>query len=49
MNEQPAWARHHRMRLEPQCTGGDGRINIGFPPPCGFVATPMNLAMVSST
>lgn len=37
------------MRFEPQCAGCDDWINTGIPPPRGFVAAVMHLAMVSST
>jgi hypothetical protein len=37
------------MRFKPQRASGDGWINSGVSPPCGFVAASMNLAMVSST
>ena len=37
------------MRFEPQCAGGGGRIHPDVSPPGGFIATVMNLAMVSST
>ena len=36
------------MRLKPECAGGDGRIDPGVLPPCGFIAAVMHLAMVSS-
>ena len=38
-----------RMRFEPQRAGRNSRINSYLPPPSGFVATAMHLAMVSST
>ena len=34
------------MRLQPQHAGGDGRINPSAPPPCGFVAAAVDLAMM---
>jgi hypothetical protein len=37
------------MRFDPQCAGSNGRIKHGFPPPRGFIATAMYLAMVPST
>ena len=37
------------MRFEPQCAGPDDWINTGIPPPRGFVAAVMHLAMVSTT
>jgi len=37
------------MRFEPQGTGGDDWINTRIPPPRGFVAATMHLAMVPST
>ena len=36
------------MRLQPQAPGGDGRINASIFPPCGFIATAMDLAMMAS-
>ena len=38
-----------RMRFEPQCAGRYGRIYSCLPPPRGFVATAMHLAMMSAT
>ena len=35
------------MRLQPQAPGSDGRINASIFPPCGFIATAMDLTMVS--
>jgi hypothetical protein len=35
------------MRLQPQRTGSDGRINAGIFPQCGFIATAMDLAMMA--
>jgi hypothetical protein len=49
INKQLIWACRHRVRFEPQHAGRNGRINTGFPPPCGFVATAMHLAMVPAT
>jgi hypothetical protein len=43
----PAWAEQW-MRLQPQHAGGGSRINPGFVPPSGFVATAMHLAMMSA-
>ena len=37
-----------RMRLQPQRAGSDGWINAGLFPPCGFIATAMDLAMMAS-
>jgi hypothetical protein len=37
------------MRLQPQASGSDGRINASIFPPCGFVATAMGLAMMAPT
>ena len=37
------------MRFEPQRAGRNGRINSDLPPPRGFVAATMHLAMVPST
>jgi hypothetical protein len=37
------------MRFEPQRAGCDDWINTGIPPPRGFVAATMHLAMVAST
>jgi hypothetical protein len=37
------------MRVQPQRAGTDGRINPGVPPPRGFIAAVMDLAMVAST
>ncbi len=37
------------MGVQPQCAGCDGRINTGIPPPRGFIAATVHLAMVSST
>ncbi len=37
------------MGVQPQRAGSDGRINPGIPPPRGFVAATMHLAMVSAT
>ncbi len=36
------------MRLQPQRMGRDGWINSSGPPPCGFIAAAVDLAMVSS-
>ena len=36
------------MRLQPQRAGGSGRIDIGLPPPCGFIAIAMDLTVVSA-
>jgi hypothetical protein len=36
------------MRLQPQRAGGDGRIDAGLLPPSGFVATAMDLTMVTA-
>ena len=35
------WVSNHRR------AGGDGRINAGVFPPCGFIATAVDLAMMS--
>ena len=35
------------MGLQPQRAGGDGRINAGILPPCGFIATAMGLAVMA--
>jgi hypothetical protein len=35
------------MRFEPQRTGCCCWVNSGCPPPSGFIAVPVNLAMVS--
>jgi hypothetical protein len=37
-----------RMGFQPQRSGGDDRIDPDFPPPCGFVAATVDLAMVSA-
>src|SRR5271169_6579890 len=37
------------MGLEPKRPGRDGRINPSITPPCGFITTAVDLAMVSST
>ena len=39
----------HGMRFQPQRPRGHGRINSRAPPPCGFIAEAMGLAMVTST
>ena len=39
----PAWK---RMRFEPERTGGGARIDAGLFPPCCFIATAMDLAMM---
>ena len=36
------------MGFQPQRPGGDDRIDPDFPPPCGFVAATVDLAMVSA-
>ena len=36
------------MRLQPQRAGGDTRINASLLPPCRFVATAMDLAMMAA-
>ena len=36
------------MSFEPQRASGDGWINPGVPPPCGFIAATVDLAMVPS-
>ena len=36
------------MRFEPQCTGGDGRINADLLPPRRLVATAMDFAMMAA-
>jgi hypothetical protein len=36
------------MRLQPQASGSDGRINASIFPPCGFISTAMDLAMMAS-
>jgi hypothetical protein len=35
------------MGLQPQSSGGDGRINAVNFPPCGFIAAAMGLTMVA--
>ena len=42
------WRRHQRASFEPQRPSNGGWIDPGVPPPCGFIATPVDLAMVSS-
>jgi len=37
------------MRLHPKLAGGSGRINASLLPPCRFVATSMDLAMMTAT
>ena len=37
-----------RMRLQPKCTGSDGRINASICPPCGFVAGAMDLTVMAA-
>ena len=37
------------MRLQPKFAGGCGRINASLLPPCRFVATSMDLAMMTAT
>jgi hypothetical protein len=37
-----------RMAFQPQSTSGNGRINAGLFPPCRFIATAMNLAMMAT-
>jgi hypothetical protein len=36
------------MRLQPQRAGGGGRIDASLLPPCRFVATAMDLAMMAA-
>ena len=36
------------MRLQPQRAGGDGWIDTGLFPPCGFITTAMDLAMMAA-
>ena len=36
-----------RMRFEPERASGDAGIDPGLPPPCGFIAVAVDLAMVS--
>ena len=36
------------MRLQPQCSSGDRRIDAQFFPPRGFIAAAMDLAMMTS-
>ena len=36
------------MRLQPQHTGGGGWIDASLSPPCRFVATAMDLAMMAA-
>jgi len=38
-----------RMRFEPQSAGHNRRIYSYFPPPRGFIATAMDLTVMSST
>jgi hypothetical protein len=37
-----------RMRLQPQRASSDGRINASIFPPCGFIATAMDLPMMAA-
>jgi hypothetical protein len=37
------------MAFQPQGTSGNGRINAGFFPPCRFIATVVDLAMMATT
>jgi len=37
------------MAFEPQRASRHRRVYASLPPPCGFIATAMDLAMVSST
>ena len=37
-----------RVRLQPERAGSDSRINAGIFPPCGFIATAMDLAMMAA-
>jgi hypothetical protein len=37
------------MRLQPKLASGSGRINASLLPPCRFVATSMDLAMMTAT
>jgi len=37
------------MAFQPQGTSGNGRINAGLSPPCSFIATAVNLAMMATT
>ena len=37
------------MRLQPQAASRGGWVNTGLVPPCRFIATTMNLTMVSAT
>jgi len=43
-----AWRGRQRVSFEPQRPSDGGWIDPGVPPPCGFIATPVDLAMVSS-
>jgi hypothetical protein len=36
------------MRLQPQRAGGGGRVNASLLPPCRFVATAMDFAMMAA-
>jgi hypothetical protein len=38
-----------RMGLQPERAGSDGWINASVFPPCGFITTAMDLAMMSGT
>lgn len=40
--------RRQRMRLQPQRAGGAGRIDPGLLPPSGFVATAMDLTVMTA-
>jgi hypothetical protein len=42
------WNSRQRMCVEPQRARGDRRIDTGLPPPCGFIAAAMDLAVVPS-
>jgi hypothetical protein len=35
------------MGFQPKGARGDSRIDTGFLPPCGFIATAMNLAVMA--
>jgi hypothetical protein len=37
------------MAFQPQGTSGNGRINAQLFPPCGFIATAVDLAMMATT
>jgi hypothetical protein len=37
------------MAFQPQGTSGKGRVDAGLSPPCRFIATAVNLAMMATT